>query len=205
MSSPRQLSARDLIGTRVKEIRTRRGLTAAALAKRCNDIGAKHITRDFVTNLETKRRGLSVDDVFVLAFALDVAPLALLALDATKDEVIAVAESVAVVDPEEWRNWLVGDAALEGTDAKLYYGAALETMEAPGGQAMSAYVRSLVAERQRELLSVYNKQAMDLLERTQRQALALLDDVTEEVSSGAPAAQILQRLAGIRANIVSST
>ncbi|MFI6785046.1 hypothetical protein [Micromonospora sp. NPDC050276] len=109
---------------------------------------------------------------------------------------------VEVRDPEEWRNWLVGDAALEGSDARLFYGAALETMEAPGGQAMAAYVRALVADRQRELLEVYNKQALDLLERTRRQTLALVDDVSAEVTSGAPTEQILERLARIRANIV---
>lgn len=177
-------------------------MTAMSLAQRCKALGAAHITRDFVTSLETRRRGISADDVIALAYALDVAPLALLALDASKDETVAVTPGVAVADPEEWRNWLVGDAALEGSDPRLYYGSALEQMEAPGGQAMSAYVRALIAERQRELLDVYNRQAMDLLERARRQSLALVDDVTAEITGRVPPDQIIARLARIRANIV---
>jgi hypothetical protein len=43
-------------------------------------LGAAHITRSFIANIESRRRGLSVDDLLVLALALDVRPTELLTL-----------------------------------------------------------------------------------------------------------------------------
>lgn len=202
MGTGGELSVRDVVSHRVQELRKRRGLTGQKLADRCKEIGAAHITRDFVTSLETRRRGISADDVIVLAYALDVAPLALLGLSEQRREAVSVTPSVVVGDGEQWRNWLVGDAALEGSDSRLYYGAALERLQAPGGQAMSAYARAVVLERHRELAASYDKQANELLDRTRRQMLAFVDDVASEVQSGAPSDQVLVRLAEIRDNIV---
>jgi transcriptional regulator with XRE-family HTH domain len=202
MDTAGNVSVRDVVSYRVQELRKRRGLTGRQLADKCAAAGAAHITRDFVTSLETRRRGVSVDDVLVLAYVLDVAPLVLLGLSESRGEVVTLTDSVRVADAEQWRNWLVGDAALEGSDSRLYYGSALERMEAPGGQAMSAYARAVVLERHRELAAHYDKQAHELLDRTRTQMRAFVDDLAAEVAAGGSAEQVLARLDGIRSRIV---
>jgi hypothetical protein len=160
-----------------------------------------HVTRVFVANIESRRRGLALDDLIVFALALDVAPVALLQLREERDEVAAPTSTVRVADAAQWRSWLVGDAALDASDAQLYYGAALERMQAPDGQALSAYARAVVQKQHRDLVTFYEERALDLLDRTRSQALNLIDDVCAEVDSGAPSERILRRLADIRAGI----
>lgn len=77
----------DVVGARVRAVRRRHGWTAAQLAERCAEIGATEITSSVVTDLETgrrdkttgrRRRNITVDELLVLACALDVAPVHLL-------------------------------------------------------------------------------------------------------------------------------
>lgn len=201
MSTERPLFPREVAGLRIQEVRKRRGLTAEQLASRCRELGAEHVTRQFVANIESCRRGLSLDDLLVFALALDVAPVALLELREERDEVATPTTTVRVADAQQWRNWLIGDAALDVSDAQLYYGAALEKMQAPDGQALSAYARAVVQKQHRDLVSFYEERALDLLSRTRAQALNLIDDIQAEVASGAPSERILHRLADIRAGI----
>ncbi len=78
--------ASDLIGERIKQIRDRRGMTAKQLAARCKEIGAPEITAPVIANIETGRRGpdgkrrrdVTVDEVLILAYALEVPPILLL-------------------------------------------------------------------------------------------------------------------------------
>ena len=197
------LTARDVAGYRIAEFRRRRGLTAEQLAARCRQLGAAHITRSFVANIESRRRGLSVDDLLVLALALDVAAMELLALAPDRDEVLSITTTVGVTDAELLRGWLVGQAALPESNARLYYGSALERLEAPGGVAMSAYAKAVVQERTAQIAAQYEQEATELLRRTRAQALDLLNDVTDAVSAGTPTEEILQRLAAIRQRITA--
>jgi transcriptional regulator with XRE-family HTH domain len=103
------------VGDRLREARQLRGLTAEGLAERCAQIGAPEITRSVIANIETGRRGpdgrrrreISVDEVLVLAYALQVPPLALVAprdgseqLQVTPDVVVGALEASA---------WLTGE------------------------------------------------------------------------------------------------
>ena len=203
MSAGPGLSARDVAGCRVAELRRRRGLTGGQLAARCAELGAAHITRSFVANIESRRRGLSVDDLLVLALALDLAPVELLALSAEADESLALTATVCVADPDLLRGWLVGEAALPASNARLYYGAALERMEAPGGLAMSAYAKAVVQERTAQIAAHYEREATELLQRTRAQAIDLLSDVADAVASGASQDEILGRLAAIRSRVTA--
>jgi transcriptional regulator with XRE-family HTH domain len=80
------IRASDLIGERIQQIRLRRGMTARQLAARCKEIGAPEITAPVIANIETGRRGpdgkrrrqVTVDELLILAFALEVPPLLLL-------------------------------------------------------------------------------------------------------------------------------
>ena len=197
------LTARDVAGYRIVELRRRRGLTAEQLAARCRQLGATHITRSFVANIESRRRGLSIDDLLILALALDVAPVELLALSADRGEILSLTPAVTVSDTEMLRDWLVGQAALPESNARLYYASALERLEAPGGVAMSAYAKAVVQERTAQIATQYEQEANELLRRTRAQALDLLNDVTDAVSAGTPTEEILQRLAAIRQRITA--
>lgn len=203
MSAGPALTARDVAGHRIAELRRRRSLTAEQLAERCRELGAAHISRAFVANIESRRRGLSVDDLLVLALGLDVAPIELLALDPDSPEALAVTTTVRVADAELLSGWLVGQAALPESNARLYYATALERLEAPSGVTMSAYAKAVVQERTAQIAARYELEATELLRRTREQALELIDDVFAAVTSGASTEDLLRRLATIRRQITA--
>jgi transcriptional regulator with XRE-family HTH domain len=74
-----------MVAARVREVRIKRGLTAAQLAERCAELGAPKITVQSVYKIEGQRqsaarppRQVTVDELLVLAAALNVAPVHLL-------------------------------------------------------------------------------------------------------------------------------
>ena len=205
MDTRRELSARDLVGYRVAELRRRRDLTAEQMAERCAALGASHITRSFVANLESRRRGLSVDDLLVLALALDVPPTELLAVTPERGEVLALTTTIHVTSAETLRSWLVGEAALPESNARLYYATALERMQAPDGQPMSAYAKAVVQERSAQIAAHYEQEATELLRRTRAQALELLSDVADAVSADVAKDEILRRLDTIRQHVSAAS
>lgn len=79
----------DFVGQQVRELRRRRGLTAQQLAERCTAIGAPEMSAQTISNIETgrrdkdrrRRREITVDELFILAYALNTAPLSLLVDD----------------------------------------------------------------------------------------------------------------------------
>jgi transcriptional regulator with XRE-family HTH domain len=112
--------ASDFVADRVRQLRQRRGLTAEGLAARCAEIGAPEITRSVIANIETgrmgpdgrRRRDVTVDELFILAFALEVPP-ALLAIPLDGADALQVADEV-LMDPLQAANWMAGDDAAEG-------------------------------------------------------------------------------------------
>lgn len=122
----------DIAAARIREVRRKRGLTAAQLAKRCADIGASEITAQSVSNIETgrrdkegrRRRFVTVDELVALAVALEVAPVHLLSQALPPEELplpgawkgAPNAEGLALV----WRNYIKGEQALPGMDARNY-------------------------------------------------------------------------------------
>lgn len=80
------MRASDVIGPRIRDLRQRRGLTRDELAKKCVDLGAD-ISAAVLVNIETgrpdkttgkRRRDITVDELLILALALDVPPARLL-------------------------------------------------------------------------------------------------------------------------------
>ena len=105
------LSASDLAGRRIRQIRERRGWTREDLADRCAGIGAEYITTTVITNLETRRRAsrqITVDELLVLAHVLEVPPLYLFA-PADGTEKLQVARDVQK-DSIESSAWIADDA-----------------------------------------------------------------------------------------------
>jgi hypothetical protein len=71
-------NASEAVRLRVRLLRERQGLTAQALAERCQRLGLHRITRDVIASMETRRQDFTVDEVLGLALALGVSPVHLL-------------------------------------------------------------------------------------------------------------------------------
>lgn len=100
------LSASDLAGERIRQVRQRRGWTVRELASRCTDVGASHITAAVITDLETRRRSsrkITIDELLVLAHVLEVPPV-LLFVPLDDAEVLEIAPGVELgaLDAAAW-------------------------------------------------------------------------------------------------------
>lgn len=122
----------DTISARVKELRRRKGLTAAELGERLTRQGVAW-DRSIVANLENgRRRSVTVTELLALALVLDVSPLHLL---------VPLDEGDYRVTPElaqptdRVREWIRGGGGLPGTDMRIY---GTETPRAEFEAAMAA-------------------------------------------------------------------
>ena len=112
--TPRRAS--DSVAERLKEVRQQRGLSAAALAERCKAIGAPEITRSVIANIESGRRDedgrrtrdVTVEELLVLAYALQVPPVLLL-VPANDTDALQVAAGIGM-DTSTASGWLIGSA-----------------------------------------------------------------------------------------------
>jgi transcriptional regulator with XRE-family HTH domain len=107
--------ASDLIGDQVKDLRRRRNLTAEQLAERCAAAGAPEITAAVIANIETgrrdkttkrRRRDVTIDELLILACALEVPPVSLLLPSGA--EHLAVTPKVEMYAPEVLA-WMGGE------------------------------------------------------------------------------------------------
>jgi transcriptional regulator with XRE-family HTH domain len=107
------LSASEIAGRRIRDTRERRGLTARELAARCAAAGAPHVTATVITNLETSRRPtrkVGLDELLVLAVALEVPPLELMIpMDAAEE--LEVVPGTSLAGPEAV-HWIAGEPFL---------------------------------------------------------------------------------------------
>ena len=113
------------VAERVKDLRQRRGWTAAELALRCADKGLDGFNRSVLANIESGRRKyVTVDELVALAYVLDVAPIHLLVpveVDQTVDEhFYRVCPDVFLPVPEA-RAWVRGSHAPFAVDPRVYY------------------------------------------------------------------------------------
>jgi transcriptional regulator with XRE-family HTH domain len=118
----------DVVAARVREVRTRHGLTTAQLAARCAALGAPGLTAQALYKLEGQRdpakrrpRPVTVDELLVLALALDVAPVHLL-VPTGYDEDYRITGAVSTRAASA-RAWIRGVLQLQlpGQDARVYY------------------------------------------------------------------------------------
>jgi transcriptional regulator with XRE-family HTH domain len=113
----------ETIARRVREVRRRRGLSAAQLAERLREVGIPW-DRNIVANLETGRRAsVDVGELLALADALNVAPVHLLIPPNEPDE----GERLYQVTPTRAapvplvRAWARGELPLPGTSVRGFY------------------------------------------------------------------------------------
>lgn len=108
----------DAVRQRVKELRLAHGWSARELAERCAAAGAPHLDRDVLANLEGgRRRGITVDELLVLAFVLDAPPVHLLV--PTTDGDYAVTPTT-VMPTTDARAWVRGEVEAPGQDPRRF-------------------------------------------------------------------------------------
>ena len=126
-----------VIAERVRELRKRRGMTAARLAEEMTQAGVKW-DRTIVTNLENGRRSaVSVEEALTLAYVLDVAPVHLI-VPLSPDGWYAVTPDEYRTRNDRVRAWIRGAYALEGhTDQRAYFSEVPEDEWVPPRQLSS--------------------------------------------------------------------
>lgn len=111
----------ETFAARLAEVRKRRGWTQARLAERLSQLGYS-LPAEQVSRIETGKRGVSLDDAFALAYALDCSLLHLLVdPDAASDGPRMLV--VGNVQPElqqDVRAWVSGGGPLLGQDPVEY-------------------------------------------------------------------------------------
>jgi hypothetical protein len=100
-------------------------MTVAQLAARCEEAGMPRLTAQALYKLESQRdrtdrppRPVTVDELLILAYALDVAPVHLIV--GLNDDTPLPVSTEWSVSAEGARLWIRGLAPLSGTDRKRY-------------------------------------------------------------------------------------
>jgi hypothetical protein len=102
----------DVVAARVREVRVRRDMSTADLAARCAELGAPRLTVQALYKLEGQRdpasrhpRSVTVDELLVLALALNVYPVHLLV--PPDDDKAPYPVTAAVTEPNvRVRHWI---------------------------------------------------------------------------------------------------
>jgi transcriptional regulator with XRE-family HTH domain len=121
----RRDSSTRTIADRVKELRQKRGWSAAALADECAELGMPALNRSVIANLESGRRTyVSTDELLVFAYALDVAPVHLMVPleedDSIEQHRYYVTPGHAMHVPVT-RQWIRGEFCPPGRDPRTYF------------------------------------------------------------------------------------
>ena len=111
------------VARRIKELRLRRGWSAEALAQRCRDLGMPELNRSVIANIESGRRKyVTVDEAFAVAYALEVALVHLLVptdLDASEVDRYLLVPDRPVTMPAA-REWIRGTHPADA-DPRVYF------------------------------------------------------------------------------------
>lgn len=103
---------------RIRHLRKRHAFTQQQLADRLNLLGAR-TDRAAVAKVESGTRGLSLNELFQYAMALDVAPVHLVS-PPDDDGPIFLGPQMEV-SPDEMRAWVRGDRPLLWQDQRIYW------------------------------------------------------------------------------------
>lgn len=105
------MTTTERIGARVRELRTKMGLSAQKLSDRCVLDGSPNLKRQTISNLENGRRdSVTVDELLALALALRTSPADLLL---PSEGELAVTPDISM-DPTRFLGWLTGQGELWG-------------------------------------------------------------------------------------------
>jgi transcriptional regulator with XRE-family HTH domain len=111
------LTPTEIVGRRIKKLRSRRGLSAQRLADLCADAGAPDLNRQVITNLENGRRGIAdVGEVLILARVLN-APPVLLFTPVGTDDALQLTPTLTL-QPDVALRWTSGEVPLPDADTR---------------------------------------------------------------------------------------
>lgn len=115
------LAPSEVVRDHVKAIRKAKGWTHQQLADRLSQLTGESVRRDTVAKMEMKgaqRKHIGLDDVFLLAAALDAAPIDLITRrDQGRMRLAGTARKT--IDADEFRAWLRGETPLGGVSKDL--------------------------------------------------------------------------------------
>lgn len=153
-SSPTQT-----VRARVKELREKRRWTAHDLAGRCEKAGMPALNRSVIANIESGRRKyVTLDEVFTLAYVLDVAPVHLMVpieIDESVDEHDYMATPDRFLSVPEAREWVRGQYCPGGLDPRIFWSEVpRQEWEPPQLSADQIEARSDVIRRHRSIVDM---------------------------------------------------
>ena len=184
----------DIVADRIRTARKRRGWSAQELADRLAAAGAPELSMFVISNIESgrrkadgkRRRDVSVDELFVIAYVLGVPPIHLLVPAAESEIPVEVAPGVQVSKPELMLRWIRGDETLPGIDPRGYFAATLEHVQAPDGQQpLAEYTRNVLHDQAREIVEQFNTEAEQLADRARQRMSTLTESLEQAINSGA--------------------
>jgi transcriptional regulator with XRE-family HTH domain len=100
----------DRVVENLKTFRRLRGWSKAELSRRLAELG-RPMSLDVITKIELGKRAVDVDDLVVLAAALDTSPTRLLLTGTSSGRTLEVTPEVAVSEDSAWR-WVRGEQPL---------------------------------------------------------------------------------------------
>lgn len=157
-----------VLGEQVRRVRVRKGWTTQqALADRLKALGYD-MDRSAVARLETGKRGVSLDESFAIAAALEVSPLSLV-LPRNEDEPVSVAPDLTVSTAAA-REWLRGEEPLPGQDRQFF------EQESP-----TFWVEALGWRRMRALYALVSRLAEAWDQEDTKAAAGALDALDDEM------------------------
>ncbi|GAA2522881.1 hypothetical protein GCM10010201_21320 [Pilimelia columellifera subsp. columellifera] len=194
--------ASDLIAATIKRLRAARGMTVKDLAARCEQLGGVELTANVLTNVEVRRRDVGVEELLILALALDVPPFYLLTPPPDFGD-LQVTSTVAVA-PEIAGRWIVGRQPLPQSSPGLYEAAAAEH----SGSVPATGDAGAVVALQRQaagLLAQYEDEAQAFITNVRGQVRSLVDGLQQSVREGMSPEEIQQVLASVRSQVPEPT
>jgi transcriptional regulator with XRE-family HTH domain len=109
--------------SRIREVRKRRGWSAQRLAQECARHGMPQLNRDVLANIESGRRkaGITLEELFTLALALNVAPVHLM-VDTSDGPEATTAVGHFSLPPKLAREWIIGKTPITPVvDPRIYF------------------------------------------------------------------------------------
>jgi transcriptional regulator with XRE-family HTH domain len=200
------VSPTQAIAERLQELRKRRGWSAAELAERCAEKGLVGLNRSVLANIESGRRKyVTVEELFTLAYVLGVSPTSLL----VPPDTVPLAVTPTVTDGSDLvRDWIEGEGPLPSqlgnSDEQWrkadddYFRGAPETaqrhrraamdplMQTIGGELMT-FAREGVLKRQGESIKTDPARLARALRMSARKTSTYVDLLAQELDDRAAA------------------
>ena len=200
---PDRISASDAVAARVKQLRRQRGWSATKLAERCAQAGAPQLTASVLANIETgrpdphgaRRRDITVDELLVLAYVLNVAPTHLISTPNHNDTAVLVTPTTPITDPHLLTRWIRGDQPLPDTDTRAYHAAATQHTPNPDDEhTITDHARDILQDRAKQIVSQFRAETDRLAAHTRDQLSELVAEAERSLTHGATTNDILTLL-----------